>query len=367
MAVVVELDVRQAAAGDREAFARLLEATRTTVCSIALAVVRDVDASEDVAQDVYVHAWRGLPALRNPDSFLPWLRQLARNRANAFLRADRAGRRTEMTDEIAATLRDPGANAEAFLVADAERRALREALDALNPDAREVLILFYREDQSVRQVARLLELSEAAVKKRLERAREALRESVLRVAAEAVAATKPGATFSLAVLALLPPMGPTVQVMGKGALIAAGLSKGLAGVGSGLLSGALGAAGLLVGYRRMIQRTADDAERRALTRLMWGSLAVLLVQAFALGPLIHRWPRPEVLLGWYASLILALGVQFFWLIPRVTATRRAAERASDPAAQARQAREFWLGVGWFLLGAALGGAGVVYALPHLGR
>ncbi|HEX6630291.1 MAG TPA: sigma factor, partial [Gemmatimonadaceae bacterium] len=50
--------------GDRAAFARLVDATSGVVCAIALAVLGDPAESEDVAQDVYLAAWRGLSTLR---------------------------------------------------------------------------------------------------------------------------------------------------------------------------------------------------------------------------------------------------------------------------------------------------------------
>jgi DNA-directed RNA polymerase specialized sigma24 family protein len=67
-----------AAGGDAQAFGRVVDATRNVVCSLALAVVRDVRVSEDIAQEVYLAVWKGLHTLRNPNSFLPWIRQLTR-------------------------------------------------------------------------------------------------------------------------------------------------------------------------------------------------------------------------------------------------------------------------------------------------
>lgn len=363
-ALIAELDVRQAAAGDREAFARLLEATRTTVCSIALAVVRDVEASEDVAQDVYVHAWRGLPGLRNADSFLPWLRQLARNRAHAFLRRDQPARRTNLNEELQATLRDPRVTAEEGLLDAEQRRLLREALDALSADAREVLILYYREEQSVRQVATLLEISESAVKKRLERARDALRETLLRGASEVVAATKPGAAFSFTVLALLPPLSPATKVAGQSALLAAGASKGLAALGGSFLSALFGVGGLLVGYANLLREAEDEAERRAILRLSFVGVLLMLVLSFSLKPLTSIFPRTQAVLVWYAVLIATMALQFFVIVPRITARRLARERDRDPSAAARQRRAWRFGYLWFTLGATLGGLGVLAAILH---
>ncbi len=68
------------------------------------------------------------------------------------------------------------------LLGDERATALAVALDALPSDACEVLTLFYREGRSVAQVARLLGLREDTVKKRLSRARAALRDEVLQLA-----------------------------------------------------------------------------------------------------------------------------------------------------------------------------------------
>src|SRR6202035_5039776 len=78
--------VRAAAQGDAEAYGELVSETSSLVSSIALAIVRDLETSRDVAQDVFLVVWRDLKTLRNPASFLPWLRQTTRNRANASLR-----------------------------------------------------------------------------------------------------------------------------------------------------------------------------------------------------------------------------------------------------------------------------------------
>ncbi len=58
-----------AAAGDREAFASLVQATQSTVCAITIAITGELASSEDVAQDVFVAAWTGIGQLRDPASF----------------------------------------------------------------------------------------------------------------------------------------------------------------------------------------------------------------------------------------------------------------------------------------------------------
>ncbi len=158
--------VTAATNGDTDAFGRVVGVTGGLVTSIALAIVRDIDLSQEIAQDVFLSAWRDLRKLRNPASFLPWLRQMTRNRAHHVLRGRVRARRwivqlsdTQQADAIA----DSRAGATERLLAAEEREVLRDALAALPDETREVLALYYREGQSVAQVAALLDLSEDAV------------------------------------------------------------------------------------------------------------------------------------------------------------------------------------------------------------
>lgn len=77
---ILEADFPAAQRGDHDAFARLVRATQRMVASVALAVTRDVPPSEDIVQETYLIAWQKLAAMSHRDSFLPWLRQVARNR-----------------------------------------------------------------------------------------------------------------------------------------------------------------------------------------------------------------------------------------------------------------------------------------------
>src|SRR5882757_2778422 len=154
----LEPQVLAAAHGDREAFASLVDATGSLVCSIALAILRDVETSRDVAQDVFLAAWQNLRNLRNPASFLPWLRQMTRNRAHHVLRSKVRQRKLvtdQESDDLLAAAVDAGPGAGERLLADEERRLLADAIGSLPDEAREVVTLYYREGRSAQQVADL--------------------------------------------------------------------------------------------------------------------------------------------------------------------------------------------------------------------
>ena len=195
-----------AARGDRDAFAALVNETRSVVSAIALSIVRDAELSRDIAQDVFLSAWRDLGELRDPNSFLPWLRQLTRHRAYHVLRTERRrGRRitADDTDVLMARAVDPAPHAGAQMLADEERQLLATVLDELPDETREVVILYYREGESTAQVARLLGISEANVRQRLTRARARLRSNLLDRFGMAARHSAPDAAFTAAILTAL--------------------------------------------------------------------------------------------------------------------------------------------------------------------
>jgi RNA polymerase sigma factor (sigma-70 family) len=366
-AEALSLEVLAARDGDRQAFARLVDATRNVVCSVTLAIVRDVEASEDLAQDVFVAAWTGLPTLRAPDSFLPWLRQLARNRAHEHLRG-RVRRRQRLAswEPAAEASPDRAPLASERLITEEERQALALAMDALPEEAREVVTLYYREGSSVLQVARLLDLSEDAVKKRLERARTALREAVLTRFADSVRTTTPGAAFTLAVAAGLAAAAPgtasAAAVVGgagaNGKLLAllAGLGGTLAGLAGGL-------AGIWLGLRLEERKALDQRERRELRSLgvRASLLTVLAMAGMFAAPRLAAWgyaPVGAMIFG-AAYLVFAVGLALLYgrVLPRILARRHAAELIRDPAAALRQRRQARFRLTGLVLGLTCGLAG----------
>src|SRR5262249_50401527 len=87
--------------------------------------------------------------------------------------------RTTTASDLLEAVADPRPDAGQQPIADERQRLMAETIDRLPAETREVIALFYREGQSVAQVATLLEMSEAAVRQRLSRARQRLRDDVL--------------------------------------------------------------------------------------------------------------------------------------------------------------------------------------------
>ena len=362
--------VAPAAGGDREAFAALVGATRTVVSSIALAIVRDAELSRDVAQDVFLSVWQDLRELRDPESFLPWLRQLTRHRSYHVLRTERrrAQRITAADpDTLVAMAADPQPHAGAQMLADEERRLLAVVLDELPDETREVITLYYREGQSTAQVARLLGLSEAGVRQRLARARVRLRRDLLDRFGGVVRQSAPDAAFTAAVMAALaigtPSLASASTITATSLAVPSLLAKVLT-LGSGVLLGAAGGiAGVVLGSRQLKRRARSIEELRAVKRFEFVSLALVLIFT-ALFPLTwqltHHWSSQ---VATFAGFIAGLAfLHTFWL-PRILRMRMELEAIEDPAraARARAAERRAAILGW-TLGLTFGSLGLIAGL-----
>jgi RNA polymerase sigma factor (sigma-70 family) len=330
-------DVTAASRGDRHAFARLVDSHASTICSISLAIVRDVAASEDVAQEVFLTAWQKLGRLRNPASFLPWLRQLARNAARGWLRGRvRQQRRVAHGDagkleRATAQAADPAADAQTALEIEEERRVLAQAIESLPDDAREVVVLFYREGQSIAQVAQLLGLSEDAIKQRLARARGRLRQELWGKLEQLLVRTAPGAAFTATIVAGIA-VAPSSAAAATAVAVGAAKSVGAASALSAASGAALGLLGVLGNFRGHWRRAGDAEEKRGLVRAASMNVAVVLAMALAVLIASSRWVLTvaDAALGFFIAF--SSWTELVWLPRRVTGRRLEAECAADPAA-----------------------------------
>lgn len=370
---LIDAHLPAAARGDRDAYGRIVAGCQSTVTSIALAIVRDVPASEDIAQEAFLSAWQNLRKLNNRASFLPWLRQITRNLARDHLRAQGLRAHPPVDVEaLIATVADPHPGPDEQLATEQERAVAAGVIDALPEESREVLLLYYREGQSSRQVAGLLGLQDAAVRKRLSRAREKVREELLARLGDFARSTAPGAGFTAAVAAMLmvgAPPAAAATALGAGAL---GAANGLAKIGAGALGGALagvtgGLWGVWFGVRKLLRDPFDDRERRGV--LAYAFFTSALVVAFSVAIVwvsrLPGWiPHLAITVGFAAGMLFACG----WWFPRILARRRAHELAVDPVGGARrQRRERVLGRIGAIAGVVLGLSGLVLGLWLSGR
>jgi RNA polymerase sigma-70 factor (ECF subfamily) len=154
------LQVRQAARGDRSAFAGLYDAWSAPLFAYLVALLRRREEAEDALHDAFLSAWTRLPTLRDLERFVPWLFRIARNAALS------ARRRPHAASLGTEPLARPSA------VEHADATAL---LADLAPDVRAVLLLRYIVGWGVEQTAEALDTSTATVKRHTASGLERLR------------------------------------------------------------------------------------------------------------------------------------------------------------------------------------------------
>ena len=222
--------------GDVDAFGQLIERYHNLVCAIAYSRTGDRVASEDIAQDTFFAAWKGIRELREPAKLRGWLCGIARNLAS---KSHRARRPTDDIGDHEGQLAGDTGPLDAILTKELEA-AVWAALEKLPEVYREPLVLFYREDKSVKEVALGLDLTEEAAKQRLSRGREQLRDNLGDLVENTLRAGRSRKAAAAAVLAALIASGAKPALAASGATTKASGSKILfAALAAGAVVGAI--------------------------------------------------------------------------------------------------------------------------------
>lgn len=162
-----------AAGQPARAFEQVLDHFEARVYRLCCALLRDRALAEDVAQEALIRIWKALPRFDGRAALSTWIYAITRNRCLTALQ-----RRREL-----ASLSDPEVELEveaAIATGPPDQAespsALRDLVDALPERYRQAVTLYYYEERSVAETARLLGLAEGTVKTNLFRARGLLLE-----------------------------------------------------------------------------------------------------------------------------------------------------------------------------------------------
>jgi RNA polymerase sigma-70 factor, ECF subfamily len=169
--------VRRAAAGEADAFGRLVAEHQKALYAFLLGLVRRPDAADDLAQEAFLRAWKALPGFKGESAFRTWLFAIALNLARSWGRRARwlsffSERGREEEPEAPEDRPDPdrAADPEASAERADVRRRIEGLLQGLSPREREVTVLKHVEDMTIAEVAAVTGMAEGTVKVHLFRA-----------------------------------------------------------------------------------------------------------------------------------------------------------------------------------------------------
>ena len=175
--------VERLQAGDEKAYETLVRQHSGRMLAVAKRFLRDDDDAGDAVQEAFVSAFRAIDRFEGEARISTWLHRIVVNAALMKLRTRR--RKPESSiDELLPRWREDGHpvetptpwSAEKLVQRDQLRGLVRDGIDRLPESYREVLILRDLEELDTKEAAELLEISPNALKTRLHRARQALRE-----------------------------------------------------------------------------------------------------------------------------------------------------------------------------------------------
>jgi RNA polymerase sigma-70 factor, ECF subfamily len=151
--------------------------------NLARWLVRNKQDAEDIVQEACLRAFRFFGGFQGGDA-RAWLLKIVRNTSYTFLEKNRPVALAEEFDEQVHVPDVPTFDAETIMVRDVESRMLRESLEELPVNFREVLVLRELEGLSYKEIAEMIGVPIGTVMSSLARGRDRLRESLLRARAK---------------------------------------------------------------------------------------------------------------------------------------------------------------------------------------
>ena len=333
--------IELALAGDRQAFGKLVSQYAGLVTGVAYSVCGDFARSEDIGQDAFLEAWRGLSTLREPEKFSSWVCTIARRRAIDEVRRSNSKPAASLQSDIPDTT---NLSPESQMSTAENNELIWKMLERLPETYRETLVLYYRGEQSVAEVAMALRENEATVRQRLKRGRELLRSEFNETLAATLRSTAPTSSFSAAVIAMLPATKMAASAAGTVGASAGktALASGTAATLGGAIFGSLiGIAGGAFGSWMSWRNAEFKSQQRFIVRsliyyciglLIFMLLMPLLVKLKLNGTLSNQvyWPLFGILM---TSAFLLNGVWIWWVITSYKRIGREAREAGEPVRQ----------------------------------
>jgi RNA polymerase sigma-70 factor, ECF subfamily len=164
--------VQQAQAGDKQAFSRLVEAYQRPVYNLTYRMLGNPQEAEDAAQETFLRAYARLRQYDGSHKFSTWILSIANHHCIDRLRKRRGTQVSIDDNPVLQNLEEDSPQPEDSMLDQEQSVELQSLINRLEPEYRTPLILRYWEDYSYEQIAETMNLTVAAVKSRLFRARK---------------------------------------------------------------------------------------------------------------------------------------------------------------------------------------------------
>jgi len=165
--------------GEQNAYAELVNRYQAYVFTLVLRMIKSREDAEEVAQDVFIKAYRSLADFRGESKFSTWLYTIANTTSITFLRKKKLDVHSLDNEKVFEVADSKDSGFRANLVEQKSRvNMVNEAIALLSPDDAEIITLFYKAEQNLEEISKILRLETNTVKVRLHRARTRLKEKM---------------------------------------------------------------------------------------------------------------------------------------------------------------------------------------------
>ena len=165
--------------GNTAVYAELVERYRNFVFTIVLRYISNREDAEEVTQDIFVKAFRSLADFKGASKFSTWLYTITTTSCLTFLRKKKLEVHSLDNEKVYAAADRIDSGASANQVEQKSRMTMvNEAIKMLSPEDAQVITLFYKGEQTLEEIAKILGKEQNAVKVQLHRARTRLKEKM---------------------------------------------------------------------------------------------------------------------------------------------------------------------------------------------
>ena len=166
--------IKQVLEGNANAFAPLVEKYKDMVFTLALRLLKNREEAEEVAQDVFVKSYQSLSGFKGRSKFATWLYSITYNACMDVIKR----KKRYMVPEDISMLNDSRTTQEedalSLLMKHDRNTAINQTIEKLPEEDRSIIWCYYFEELSIKEIAKVVNLSPSNVKVRLHRSRKRL-------------------------------------------------------------------------------------------------------------------------------------------------------------------------------------------------
>jgi len=171
--------INKVLAGDQQAYAGLVSRYQNYVFTLALRFTKNREDAEEVSQDIFIKAYKALADFRGQSRFSTWLYTIVNTTCISFLRKKRLDTHSLDSDKVFQLADSQESGMHANQVEQKSRiHMVNQAIKMLSPDDAGIITLFYKNEQTLEEIAQILGVEVNAAKVRLHRARARLKEKI---------------------------------------------------------------------------------------------------------------------------------------------------------------------------------------------